>query len=124
MSLSSQIRLFRRNKFGRVSRASFWLTTLAYPVVLLAAFCVPFEVLYRMGCEPDSVELKVFMWSEMILFFTAFVCWMRLMRLRLHDTGRSGAWCLLTAVPVLGWAVLLWMLTRPASSAGDRFELL
>jgi uncharacterized membrane protein YhaH (DUF805 family) len=37
---------------------------------------------------------------------------------RLHDTGRSGWWLLLTFVPILGWLVLLFFYVQD-SQPGD-----
>lgn len=38
---------------------------------------------------------------------------------RLNDTGRSGRWALLVLVPVAGWAVLAWLLTRPGTRPAE-----
>ena len=33
---------------------------------------------------------------------------------RLHDTNRSGFWQLLWLVPILGWVVIIYLLSRPS----------
>lgn len=40
---------------------------------------------------------------------------------RLHDVGRSGAWLWAAFVPVLGWAWLTWLLSRPTSGRSNRY---
>ena len=40
---------------------------------------------------------------------------------RLHDTSRPAAWLLLLLVPILGWAVLGWMLSRPSLPRDNRY---
>ncbi|MBT3153223.1 DUF805 domain-containing protein [Streptomyces sp. CHD11] len=40
---------------------------------------------------------------------------------RLHDTGRSGWWCLIALVPVVGVIVLIVFLATEGNQAGDKY---
>lgn len=41
---------------------------------------------------------------------------------RLHDTNRSGWFYLLALIPLVGWIILIVLLTGPAVAAGSRFD--
>jgi uncharacterized membrane protein YhaH (DUF805 family) len=40
---------------------------------------------------------------------------------RLHDTGRSGWWCLITFVPLAGLLVFLWFVAEDSERAANRY---
>jgi uncharacterized membrane protein YhaH (DUF805 family) len=41
---------------------------------------------------------------------------------RLHDTGRSGTWILLSLIPVVGWIILVVRLASRSAPSGRRFD--
>lgn len=40
---------------------------------------------------------------------------------RLHDIGRSGWWQLIGLIPLLGWALMIWWMTRPSEPNDNQF---
>ena len=80
-------RLFDRCRFGRLSRRIFWETAAADAVVLLLTFFVPLEIAYRLQLEPESLFLRVWLCTWLILFAVLSVCLFRAARRRLHDAG-------------------------------------
>lgn len=86
----SASRLFDRCRFGRLSRRIFWETAAADAVVLLLTFFVPLEIAYRLQLEPESLFLRVWLCTWLILFAVLSVCLFRAARRRLHDAGMSG----------------------------------
>lgn len=79
-------RLFDRCRFGRLSRRIFWETAAADAVVLLLTFFVPLEIAYRLQLEPESLFLRVWLCTWLILFAVLSVCLFRAARRRLHDS--------------------------------------
>ena len=108
-------RLFDRCRFGRLSRRIFWETAAADAVVLLLTFFVPLEIAYRLQLEPESLFLRVWLCTWLILFAVLSVCLFRAARRRLHDAGMSGIRLLLTFVPVVGWLLTAYFLAAPSA---------
>jgi len=40
---------------------------------------------------------------------------------RLHDTDRSGWWCLISIIPIVGWIVYLVLQALPGTPGSNRF---
>lgn len=106
--------LFSRIAWGRVSRGPYWLTIAAYALLELAAFFVPLEIFYRLQSDPTSWWVQGWIYALMILQLPVVIALARLTVRRLHDSGRSGAWLWLLAVPVVGWLWLLVLLLAPS----------
>jgi uncharacterized membrane protein YhaH (DUF805 family) len=57
-------------------------------------------------------------WISYVYAIFVFVPGIAVSVRRLHDTGRSGWWLLLTFIPIIGWLVLLFFYVQD-SAAGD-----
>jgi uncharacterized membrane protein YhaH (DUF805 family) len=40
---------------------------------------------------------------------------------RLHDTGRSGWWLLISFIPLVGWLVLIYFLVQPGTAGPNQY---
>ncbi|MBS1385418.1 DUF805 domain-containing protein [Duodenibacillus massiliensis] len=98
-----------------MSRRIFWETAAADAVVLLLTFFVPLEIAYRLQLEPESLFLRVWLCTWLILFAVLSVCLFRAARRRLHDAGMSGIRLLLIFVPVVGWLLTAYFLAAPSA---------
>lgn len=84
-------------------------------MVLLLTFFVPLEIAYRLQLEPESLFLRVWLCTWLILFAVLSVCLFRAARRRLHDAGMSGIRLLLIFVPVVGWLLTAYFLAAPSA---------
>ena len=83
---------------GRARRKEFWVFWLVHLLILVAISFVD----AALGTAEDDVGFG-FLGYYALTFLPALAVSVR----RLHDTGRSGWWILLNAVPVVGSLVVL-----------------
>ena len=122
MKLFEDVLLFDRTKLGRVNRRVYWRTIVAYVLIFLTAFVVPFETAYRLEMAPDSLFVAVCVNAWVLLFLLSVMPLWRLTRRRLHDADLSSWWQWLLWLPMLGWAILFILLLLPSSSGLNRFD--
>ena len=105
--------LFDRTRLGVVGRGAYWGALGMHVTILVLAFVIPFETLYRLKVEPESLPMTLFLYGWLVLLFVT--CWslMRLTGRRLTDAGFSRTWRWLVLIPVFGWGALLVMLLMP-----------
>lgn len=94
-------RLFDRCRFGRLSRRIFWETAAADAVVLLLTFFVPLEIAYRLQLEPESLFLRVWLCTWLILFAVLSVCLFSLKAVK--STLKGFAHRTASRMPDLAW---------------------
>jgi uncharacterized membrane protein YhaH (DUF805 family) len=83
---------------GRARRMEYWMFTL---VNLIIIFCLAFITgLLSMGHGVHSVLVLVY---SLAIFIPSIAVGVR----RLHDTGRSGWYLLISLIPFIGWIILL-----------------
>lgn len=110
---------------GRAPRAEYWWFALAWLLILGAG-------LLLLGGEPpkptgDRIADRAAITGWMFFNVGALPAWLLVPTQtavsvrRLHDTGRSGWWLLLTLLPYAGGLLGLWWLTRPGSLGANRF---
>jgi uncharacterized membrane protein YhaH (DUF805 family) len=88
---------------GRASLAEFWW---------FALFAIALRVVGHI----------VFRHGAMGLITLALVLpWMAVTARRLHDTGRSGWLQLLWIVPVIGWAILIYLAAQPSAPQANHY---
>ncbi len=99
---------------GRVGRLTYFLTNLAIGVVWVVV------VLALTGRDPLTGADEV---SPLIIVAFPVVLWASVgnMMRRLHDRGHSGWMWLLSLVPVVGFALALYLLFAPGDERANRF---
>lgn len=91
------------NFSGRASRSEFWWFVL---------FCAIVNVLTGVCCGGyGSVGAP---WGEGIIGLIFLLPGLGLLMRRLHDTGRSGWWWLLSFIPVVGNIILIIWCAQPS----------
>lgn len=87
---------------GRAARPEFWWFMLALFVVsiVLNIVFIPLAWIFSLATIVPSLSAGA---------------------RRLHDTGKTGWLQLLWIIPVLGWAVIIYMLAQPGDAAANRF---
>ena len=86
----------------RTTRRDYWLTFL-----LIFLLGILFGILSSIYSPETLLIQKV--WS-LVTIIPSLAIGSR----RLHDTNRSGFWQLLWLVPILGWVVIIYLLSRPS----------
>lgn len=105
---------------GMASRCEFWLSYLAYwllsiPSAASIGLLVWAYASYGAPLVLDIVTVIVLVVISVVYIISGFSLMSAAVR-RLHDSGRSGAWLLISLVPVVGGVILLVLLaqqTRP-----------
>jgi uncharacterized membrane protein YhaH (DUF805 family) len=87
---------------GRARRKEYWMFSLISILVSMAFGFVAGLVGGMMGLSENAVTMLALVYSAAVLIPSVAV-WVR----RMHDTGRSGWWCLLILVPIVGAIALL-----------------
>lgn len=99
---------------GRASRREFWWFFLIYSLITWSMiFLIKF-----------SDNTKVVQLSYVLLFLFGFACFFPLITLyvrRLHDTGRSGTWLLVSMIPYIGVIILLILCALPSENRKNRY---
>ncbi|EPX79744.1 DUF805 domain-containing protein [Salipiger mucosus] len=102
---------FRLN--ARATRAEYWWPTL---IVMVATFAAGAADAWTMLSAPSMRDVPTnpfAYWTPILSLLTVVPSFTAGIR-RLHDSGRSGFWVLVTAVPLVGPLVLLILLLMPS----------
>jgi uncharacterized membrane protein YhaH (DUF805 family) len=94
---------------GRASRAEYWWFFLFYTLAYLVAIVI------------DSTLGTPFVFTALallVLIVPAIAAGIR----RLHDTGRSGWWYLVTLIPFVGGIWLLVLLAQPGTPGPNQYD--
>ncbi|MEM1289289.1 MAG: DUF805 domain-containing protein [Pseudomonadota bacterium] len=106
--------LFRYAQFQwRARRREFWWWVLFYFLVSLGLIIVD-----NMLFPPQIASLGVL---SNLFGLAVLVPSIAVTSRRLHDIGRSGWWQLVGFIPVLGWAVMVWWLSRPSDPEDNQY---
>lgn len=102
---------------GRASRPEYWWWALSVFILLLVvglldAFLVAPLLGFGAGDENAGQPLSVIV--SLAILIPNIAVGVR----RLHDTGRTGWWLLISFVPIIGFLVLLYFFVQP-SEEGD-----
>jgi uncharacterized membrane protein YhaH (DUF805 family) len=102
---------------GRARRREYWLFTLFYVIFMFVwAFLVALMVMSR-NYDEQTLPLAIqLMWTS----FIALPGLAAVVR-RLHDTGRSGWWWLITLIPFVGGIWMLVLLCLDGQTGPNRF---
>ncbi|MDQ0985571.1 DUF805 domain-containing protein [Streptomyces sp. V2I9] len=92
---------------GRARRKEYWMFTLIHVVVAAALLAVGF-----------AIETTI---PYMIYLAATFIPSLAVMVRRLHDTGRSGWWFLISFVPLVGGIILLVFLASEGKHEANEY---
>jgi uncharacterized membrane protein YhaH (DUF805 family) len=94
---------------GRARRKEFWMYS-------LFNFIIAFGIGFMEGLFGEGGEALIGPIS-MVYALAVFLPGLAVTIRRLHDTGRSGWWLFLAAVPIIGALAVLWFLIQEGESA-------
>ncbi|HKJ87268.1 MAG TPA: DUF805 domain-containing protein [Gammaproteobacteria bacterium] len=98
------------NFSGRAARSEYWWWTLFVFIVYIATTIID-NIVFGQGVQ------ILYPIALLILFLPGLAVSVR----RLHDTGRSGWWLLLSLIPLIGTIILLiWFVSR-GESGGNAY---
>ena len=98
---------------GRAPRIEYWMFNLLHIIILFI-----FSFIDRFaGFAGQAVAGPL-----TVLYFLAVLIpgWAVLVR-RLHDTGRSGWWIFINAIPTIGWIILLFFLVQGSERGENKY---
>ena len=103
---------------GRARRKEYWMFTLVNFLITMALQALTFMVA---GMNPEST-LGLFLSGILGLYGLAvFIPSLAVGVRRLHDTGRSGWWLLISLVPVVGIIVLIVFLVQDSQNETNQY---
>lgn len=102
---------------GRASRGEFWWFQLFIMILLIPSNVLGFIAGYTGSSTLALISTGVgaLVWLAIIVPMIAVIV------RRLHDTDRSGWWCLLMLVPIVALVVLVFLLL-PGTPGNNRFD--
>tara|TARA_R110002020_G_scaffold51948_5_gene146535 strand:- start:224 stop:688 length:465 start_codon:yes stop_codon:yes gene_type:complete len=100
--------------WGRSTRMQYWMFFLFQLLLIGAGMAADYAINGQMGAHWREMPVTLFM--VIIHTVPGFTVQLR----RLHDIGRSGAWYLLTFVP-LGGLMLLYWACRPSDAGRNAY---
>lgn len=124
---------------GRACRAEYWywvLFNVITSIIILIGISIYAENFYDRypvgRHSTGTYDFVSFHSNKSVLYDNGFIClgiYLLLLSLpslavlnrRLQDTGRNGWWCLLIAIPFVGWAILLVWLCEDSRPEANRY---
>ena len=109
---------------GRARRKEYWYFLLVWVFVCIVLQFVlnVLEVLSDPSSSGWLEGLQLVLGTfTLVYFMAAFVASVSVAVRRLHDTGRSGWWCLITLVPLLGFLIFLLFVTEDGERGANRY---
>lgn len=94
---------------GRAQRTEYWWWYLFS--VLLGGVCTFLDI-RLFGGTP---------WVQSIVGIALFLPGLAVFVRRLHDRDKSGLWCLLMLIPLVGWVILLVWCCKAGTDGDNRF---
>ncbi len=103
---------------GRARRKEFWMFSLIHFLIIMALQTVTFMIA---GMNPES-GVGVFLMGLLGLYSLAvFIPSLAVSVRRLHDTGRSGWWLLISLVPVIGAIALIVFYVQDSQPGANQY---
>jgi uncharacterized membrane protein YhaH (DUF805 family) len=98
---------------GRARRKEYWMFTLFNFII---AFGIGFmEGLFGMGGESVLGPISI------VYALAVLIPGLAVSIRRLHDTGRSGWWLFITAIPIIGPLVLIWFMIQEGQATDNLY---
>lgn len=101
--------------WGRSTRMQYWMFFLFQSVLVGAGIGIDYKMRGTIGSHWSQMPVTLFM------VFIHIVPGVMVQARRLHDIGKSGAWYLLTYVP-LGGLVLVYWACRPSDAGPNGYS--
>ena len=98
---------------GRARRKEYWMFSLFNIIIVLALAFV--EGITGVAPQSDQSILAV------VYLFAALLPGLAVTVRRLHDTGRTGWWLLISLVPIIGSLVLLVFMVQDSQQSENRY---
>ncbi len=99
---------------GRARRSEYWYFTL-FNMIAMIVISVVGGILDAVLGTPGFISMSLIVLYSLAVFIPSLSVTVR----RLHDTGRSGWWMLISLVPFIGGIVLLIFLISDSHSANN-----
>ena len=103
---------------GRAGRAEYWWWFLVAAVVPVAIQLAS-ALIVGNSRQPQPVATTTLL---QLFAIATLVPELALTWRRLHDTNRSGLWCLFGLVPLVGWILLFIFLVQSPDPRGERYD--
>jgi len=92
---------------GRARRKEYWMYTLI-SVVIYIAYCILASLAFMLLGHSNNPGIALLLFAPLFLYALAVIVpGLAVTVRRLHDTGRSGWWILISLVPFVGGIILL-----------------
>ena len=108
------------NFSGRARRKEFWMFHLF--LIIITIICIGLDnilgTVVAMDAGPFGLIVLPFGWLFFLCGIFHFLPSLSLVVRRLHDVGKSGSWCLIGLIPIIGIVFLIVFLC----SEGDKNE--
>ena len=108
------------NFSGRARRKEFWMFHLF--LIIITTICIILDnilgTVVAMDFGPFGLIVLPFGWLYFLCGIFHFLPSLSLVVRRLHDVGKSGSWCLIGLIPIIGIVFLIVFLC----SEGDKNE--
>lgn len=105
---------------GRASRPEYWWWALSVFIVLLVAGLLDAFLVAPMlgfGVEDENSGQPLSFIISVAILIPNIAVGVR----RLHDTGRTGWWLLISLVPIIGFLVLLYFFVQPSEEDDNQY---
>jgi uncharacterized membrane protein YhaH (DUF805 family) len=121
---------------GRASRSEYWWFFLWYLIIFLVPYIILMSSAFSVASLGSDTQFSQQLESTLagvgLIVLPVIYAWMLLLFWmilaltctgirRLHDTDRSGWWCLISLIPLIGSIVLLVFFCLPGTSGSNRF---
>lgn len=101
---------------GRAARTEFWMYSLINAIIVIVLQIAASSLIQISATLAIVISLIAGLYSLGVLIPSLAVA-----ARRLHDTGRSGWWILISFVPLIGAFVLLYFCVQPGTPGENQF---
>ena len=103
---------------GKAARAEFWGFMLAVAVIQISFLTVDIIIGWDVGSIYGIKTRPLFEISRLLLIVPSLSVTVR----RLHDINKNGWWSLLWGLPVIGWVVLIFWLSKKGALEENQYS--
>lgn len=107
---------------ARASRPEFWWPVLICGLAAIAAAVADATTVLRATDAGAPLPTGAFSYWSPLLSLLTLVPNFTLGIRRLHDSGRSGVWCLVALIPMVGWLIYMGLMMSPSEARENRWS--